>query len=53
MENDISDPTLVYLTNNFIVLYTNMKVYIIIRSGWSLAWIFMKEKDNFEIVDIL
>ena len=53
MENDISDPTLVNLTNNFIVLYTNMNVYIIICSGLSLERIFMKEMVNFEIVDIL
>ena len=34
---DISDPTKVDLTSNFFVLCTNMKVYIIIHSGRSLA----------------
>ena len=40
------DPTLVDLTSNFFVLCTNMNVfiYIIIHSGLSLAWIFMKER---------
>ena len=39
------DPTLVNLTRNFFVPCTNVKVYlyIIIHSGWSLAWILMKE----------
>ena len=40
------DPTLVDLTSNFFVL-CNVQTwkfnYIIIHSGWSLAWIFMKE----------
>ena len=30
------DPTLVDLTSNFFVLYTNLKVYIFIHGGWSL-----------------
>ena len=38
------DPTLVDLTSNFFVLCTNVKAYIIIHSGWSLACIFMKEE---------
>ena len=40
----ISDPTLVDLTSIFFVLCTNLKVYFIIHSGCSLAWIFMKER---------
>ena len=31
-----------HLTSNFFVLCTNMKVYLIIHSGWSLAEIVMK-----------
>ena len=46
-EKIISDPTPVDLTSNFFVLCTNMNfIYIIIHSGWSLAWIFMKEWDK-------
>ena len=38
------DPTLVELTSNFLVLCTNVKFILwISHSGWSLAWIFMKE----------
>ena len=37
------DPTLVDLTSNFCVLFTNLKVY---HSGWSLAYIIMKEMDK-------
>ena len=48
MENDIIDPKLVDLTSNFFDLRTNMKVYIIIHSRWSLACIFMKERVNIE-----
>ena len=38
-------PTLMDLTSNFFALLTNMQfIHIIIyRSGWSLAWIFLKE----------
>ena len=43
------DPTLVDLTSNFFVLCTHVKVYLkIIHSGWSLAWIFMKERVNID-----
>ena len=38
------DPTLVDRTSNFFVLCTNLKVYIIIHSGRSLARIFMKKR---------
>ena len=39
------DPTLGNLSNYFFVLCTNVKfVNIIIHSGCSLAWIFMKER---------
>ena len=31
------DRTLVDVTSNFFVLCTNMNIYIIIHSGWSLA----------------
>ena len=39
------DPTLVDLTSNFFVQYTQtwIFIYISIHSGWSLAWIFMVE----------
>ena len=38
------DLTLVDLTSNFFVLSTNVKVYTLIHSWWSLASIFMKER---------
>ena len=39
------DPTLVYRTHNFFVLYvpTWKFIDIIIHSGWRLAWIFMRK----------
>ena len=37
------DPTLVDLTSNFYVQAWKF-IYIIIQSGWSLAWIFIKER---------
>ena len=41
------DPTLVDLTSNFFFYVQTWKfIYIIIYSGRSLAWIFMKEKVN-------
>ena len=43
------DPTLVDLASYFFVLCTNLKVFlytVIIHSGWSFAWIFMKEMVN-------
>ena len=39
------DPTLVDLTSNFFVLCRKLKfIKMIIHSGWSLTWIFMKER---------
>ena len=41
------DDTLVDLTSNFFFYVQMWKfIYIIIYSGWSLAWIFMKERVN-------
>ena len=41
------DPTLVDITSNFFVQCVQTFIYIIIHSGWSKAWVFMKEKVKF------
>ena len=47
------DPSLVNLTNNFFALVVPKFIYVIIHSGWSLAWIFIKERVKIFVVVLI